>query len=119
MIVCVAVFAVQLARGWRGFGEPLDLQVFGAASWPLLREGEWWRLLSYAFVHGTPVHLLMNLLGLFLFGRLAWSPMNALLVVSGAFGLFHRDTVVQAGGYSTGTIGERIDTLHGKPAVVS
>lgn len=72
MIVCVAVFAVQLARGWRGLGEPLDLQVFGAASWPLLREGEWWRLLSYAFVHGTPVHLLMNLLGLFLFGRLAW-----------------------------------------------
>ena len=47
----------------------------------------------------------------FLFGRLAWSPMNALLVVSGAFGLFHRDTVVQAGGYSTGTIGEDMELV--------
>lgn len=47
----------------------------------------------------------------FLFGRLAWSPMNALLVVSGAFGIFHRDTVVQAGGYSTGTIGEDMELV--------
>ena len=47
----------------------------------------------------------------FLFGRLAWSPMNALLVVSGAFGLFHRDTVVQVGGYSTGTIGEDMELV--------
>lgn len=47
----------------------------------------------------------------FLFGRLAWSPMNALLVVSGAFGIFHRDTVVQVGGYSTGTIGEDMELV--------
>lgn len=47
----------------------------------------------------------------FLFGRLAWSPMNALLVVSGAFGIFHRETVVEAGGYSTGTIGEDMELV--------
>lgn len=47
----------------------------------------------------------------FLFGRLAWSPLNALLVVSGAFGIFHRDTVVQVGGYSTGTIGEDMELV--------
>ena len=71
MIACVVVFAVQLARGWRGFGAPPDLRVFGEASWPLLLAGEWWRLVSYAFVHGNVVHLLLNLLGLFLFGRIA------------------------------------------------
>ncbi|HNY31053.1 MAG TPA: glycosyltransferase [Fibrobacteria bacterium] len=47
----------------------------------------------------------------FLFGRLAWSPLNALLVVSGAFGIFHRETVVEAGGYSTGTIGEDMELV--------
>jgi membrane associated rhomboid family serine protease len=74
MVACVAVFAVQMARGWRGFDEspPFQLQVFWEDSWPLLRAGEWWRLLSYAFVHGGPVHLIFNLFGLFLFGRLAW-----------------------------------------------
>ena len=30
----------------------------------------------------------------FLFGRLGWSPLNALLIISGAFGVFHKDTVV-------------------------
>lgn len=47
----------------------------------------------------------------FLFGRLAWSPMNALLIVSGAFGIFHRETVVKAGGYSVGTIGEDMELI--------
>ena len=41
MVACVAVFAVQLARGWRGFDEspPFQLQVFWEVSWPLLRAG--------------------------------------------------------------------------------
>jgi len=72
MVICVAVFGVQLAHGWNGFAAAPVLRVFGEVSWPLLREGEWWRLVTYAFVHGSPVHLLLNLLGLFVFGRLAW-----------------------------------------------
>ncbi|MEN9355207.1 MAG: hypothetical protein RL318_2532 [Fibrobacterota bacterium] len=47
----------------------------------------------------------------FLFGRLGWSPMNALLIVSGAFGIFHRETVVRVGGYSVGTIGEDMELI--------
>ena len=35
----------------------------------------------------------------FLGGRLGWSAINGMLIVSGAFGVFHRDTVVEAGGY--------------------
>lgn len=47
----------------------------------------------------------------FLFGRLGWVPFNALLIISGAFGLFHKETVVRAGGYSTGTVGEDMELV--------
>ncbi len=42
----------------------------------------------------------------FLLGRTGWSELNSLLVISGAFGLFHRDVVVAAGGLDPSTIGE-------------
>ena len=47
----------------------------------------------------------------FLFGRLGWSPMNALLIISGAFGLFHKETVVSIGGYLSDTIGEDMELV--------
>ena len=47
----------------------------------------------------------------FLFGRLGWSPMNAVLVISGAFGLFRRSAVVEAGGYRTDTVGEDMELV--------
>jgi cellulose synthase/poly-beta-1,6-N-acetylglucosamine synthase-like glycosyltransferase len=33
------------------------------------------------------------------------------LIVSGAFGLFHRDTVIAAGGYRTDTVGEDLELV--------
>jgi len=42
----------------------------------------------------------------FLLGRTGWSKLNALLVISGAFGLFRRDVLVAAGGLDAGCIGE-------------
>lgn len=47
----------------------------------------------------------------FLFGRLGWSPMNAMLIVSGAFGLFRRTVVIEAGGYRTDTVGEDMELI--------
>ena len=47
----------------------------------------------------------------FLFGRLGWSPMNALLIISGAFGLFHKETVISVGGYTKDTIGEDMELV--------
>ncbi len=47
----------------------------------------------------------------FLFGRLGWSQINGMLVVSGAFGVFHKETVVAAGGYRTNTIGEDMELV--------
>ena len=47
----------------------------------------------------------------FLFGRMGWSPLNALLIVSGAFGVFRKETVVEAGGYMANTIGEDMELV--------
>jgi len=47
----------------------------------------------------------------FLFGRLGWSPMNALLIISGAFGVFRKQALVEAGGYRTATIGEDMELV--------
>ena len=38
----------------------------------------------------------------FIAGRLGWSQLNALLIISGAFGLFRRARVLEIGGYMTG-----------------
>lgn len=42
----------------------------------------------------------------FLCGRTAQSALNVMLIVSGAFGLFHKATAKIVGGYSTDTVGE-------------
>jgi cellulose synthase/poly-beta-1,6-N-acetylglucosamine synthase-like glycosyltransferase len=47
----------------------------------------------------------------FLMARLAWSHVGALTIVSGAFGLFRRQAVVDAGGYSTQTVGEDLELV--------
>jgi cellulose synthase/poly-beta-1,6-N-acetylglucosamine synthase-like glycosyltransferase len=47
----------------------------------------------------------------FFFGRLGWSPMNAMLIISGAFGLFRKDVVLTVGGYRTETIGEDMELV--------
>lgn len=47
----------------------------------------------------------------FLFGRMGWSGGGALLIISGAFGLFRRETVVAAGGYSDDTVGEDMELV--------
>ena len=49
---------------------------------------------------------IMEYLRAFLGGRIAWSRLGMLLIISGAFGLFRRDVVVEAGGYDTTTVGE-------------
>lgn len=68
----------------------------------------------------TKVGLPSNLLALFqvieylrafLFGRLGWSVLNAMLIISGAFGLFRKETVIKVGGYRNNTIGEDMELV--------
>jgi cellulose synthase/poly-beta-1,6-N-acetylglucosamine synthase-like glycosyltransferase len=47
----------------------------------------------------------------FLAGRMGWSSMDVLLIVSGAFGMFRREVVVAAGGYSARTVGEDMELI--------
>jgi cellulose synthase/poly-beta-1,6-N-acetylglucosamine synthase-like glycosyltransferase len=65
---------------------------------------------------GLPGNLLVRMqiieyLRAFLFGRLGWSPLNAMLIISGAFGVFRKEMVVQAGGYNTNTVGEDMELV--------
>jgi cellulose synthase/poly-beta-1,6-N-acetylglucosamine synthase-like glycosyltransferase len=47
----------------------------------------------------------------FLAGRVAQSAANALLIISGAFGLFKRDALVEVGGFRPDTIGEDMELV--------
>lgn len=74
----VGVFALQLANEtliWQWLGiVAIRPEPDGALTWqnigflPEVRKGELWRLISPIFVHGDPLHLLMNML---LFAQLA------------------------------------------------
>ena len=64
----------------------------------------------------------------FLLGRMAWSRLNGLLLISGAFGAFDREIVIKAGGYNHKTVGEDMELVvrmrrymeeHKEPYVVS
>lgn len=47
----------------------------------------------------------------FLFGRLGWSPLNALLIVSGAFGVFRKEVLVAVGGFNPAAVGEDMELI--------
>jgi cellulose synthase/poly-beta-1,6-N-acetylglucosamine synthase-like glycosyltransferase len=47
----------------------------------------------------------------FLLGRMAWSRLNGLLLISGAFGAFDREIVIKVGGYDHRTVGEDMELV--------
>jgi cellulose synthase/poly-beta-1,6-N-acetylglucosamine synthase-like glycosyltransferase len=47
----------------------------------------------------------------FLFGRLGWDSLNAILIISGAFGLFRKREVIEVSGYRENTIGEDMELI--------
>jgi cellulose synthase/poly-beta-1,6-N-acetylglucosamine synthase-like glycosyltransferase len=47
----------------------------------------------------------------FLGGRVAFSLLNSLLIISGAFGVFRRDVVIESGGYEVGSVGEDMELV--------
>ncbi len=47
----------------------------------------------------------------FLFGRTGWHLLGGTLIVSGAFAVFHRATVIEAGGFSQDTVTEDMDLI--------
>jgi cellulose synthase/poly-beta-1,6-N-acetylglucosamine synthase-like glycosyltransferase len=64
----------------------------------------------------------------FLFGRLGWNRLGGNIIISGAFGLFQREAVLDAGGYLHDTVGEdmelvvrlkRLSYEHGGPGKIA
>ncbi len=47
----------------------------------------------------------------FLFGRTGWNLLGGTLIVSGAFAVFHRETVIDAGGFKHDTVTEDMDLI--------
>ncbi|RYF98676.1 MAG: glycosyltransferase family 2 protein, partial [Chitinophagaceae bacterium] len=47
----------------------------------------------------------------FLLGRMAWSRLNGLMLISGAFGAFDKDIVIKCGGYDHKTVGEDMELV--------
>lgn len=47
----------------------------------------------------------------FLGGRLGFSFINSLLIISGAFGMFKKDLLIAIGGYNKATVGEDMDII--------
>ena len=47
----------------------------------------------------------------FLFGRTGWNLLGGTLIVSGAFAVFHRETVVETGGFLHDTVTEDMDLI--------
>lgn len=47
----------------------------------------------------------------FILGRMAWSRLNGLMLISGAFGAFDKEIAIKAGGYNHNTVGEDMELV--------
>ncbi|MCC3377568.1 glycosyltransferase [Cohnella sp. REN36] len=58
-----------------------------------------------------PMFQTLEYLKAFLGGRIGWSHINGLIIVSGAFGMFRKEEVVKVGGYRDGYPGEDMNII--------
>ena len=66
----VAIFLWMVARGVSAFAPPADVLIrWGADYGPMTTHGQWWRLLTSAFLHIGVTHLAVNMFALFIIGR--------------------------------------------------
>ena len=47
----------------------------------------------------------------FLMGRIGWASIDALLIISGAFGMFRKEIVIEAGGFKSDSMGEDMELI--------
>jgi cellulose synthase/poly-beta-1,6-N-acetylglucosamine synthase-like glycosyltransferase len=58
-----------------------------------------------------PIFQVIEYFRAFLSGRMSWQAFNGLLIISGAFGLFKRSSVLEVGGYKHDTVGEDMELI--------
>lgn len=61
--------------------------------------------------HPVPLFQVVEYLRAFLFGRIGWQAFDALPLISGAFGLFHKETLIEHGGYRHDVLGEDMELV--------
>jgi rhomboid protease GluP len=67
-----AVWGLMVARGADAWKPSVELLLqWGGNAASEVQRGQWWRLLTAAFLHGGVVHLVMNMLGLWAIGQTA------------------------------------------------
>ena len=66
IIANVFIFLLMTLTG--SSEDPLTLRAFGAKYNSLINAGEWWRLITPVFLHIGPIHLIVNMYGLFILG---------------------------------------------------
>jgi membrane associated rhomboid family serine protease len=82
----VAVYVAELVTGGGVNGTGSTIYLHGVLYGPLVEQGDWWRLLTAAFLHYGPVHLLLNMLGLYWFGSLLEQRIGAARAIFGILG---------------------------------
>ncbi|NNL65833.1 MAG: glycosyltransferase [Myxococcales bacterium] len=106
--------ADALLRVVRPFHEHPDTMVAAGgtvriANGSLLRAG---RVVDVGLARGVlPRVQVVEYLRAFLFGRMGWASLGGLLIISGAFGVFQRRAVIEAGGYATDSVGEDMELV--------
>ncbi|TML18133.1 MAG: rhomboid family intramembrane serine protease [Actinobacteria bacterium] len=68
--VNVAVYVAELIQGGGVYGVGSTIYEKGVLWAPFVANGDYWRLITAAFLHYGPFHLLLNMLGLYWFGSL-------------------------------------------------
>jgi membrane associated rhomboid family serine protease len=104
----VAVYVAELATGGGVNGTGSTIYLKGVLFGPLLEQGEWWRLVTAAFLHYGPIHLLLNMVALYWFGSLLEERIGSgryllLYLVSGISG--SAGALLWSGGFLTPTVG--------------
>jgi membrane associated rhomboid family serine protease len=104
----VAVYVAELATGGGVNGTGSTIYLHGVLYGPLVEQGDWWRLLTAAFLHYGPVHLILNMVGLYWFGSLLEERIGAarylmLYLVSGLAG--SAGALLWSNGFLTPTVG--------------
>jgi membrane associated rhomboid family serine protease len=66
--ICVALFLPMFLLQLGGQGQANLIFVYGAQRNPSIEQGEYWRLLTSMFLHGGVLHIVMNMLLLWILG---------------------------------------------------
>jgi membrane associated rhomboid family serine protease len=104
----VGVYAAELVTGGGVNGTGSTIYLHGVLFGPLVEQGDWWRLLTAAFLHYGPVHLILNMVGLYWFGSLLEERIGSgrylmLYLVSGLAG--SAGALLWSNGFLTPTVG--------------